>query len=59
MAKILYGVHGTLHGHAMRALTIARHFSEHEFLFVTHDRGTAVLKTRVPRGGDSRAPDHL
>jgi hypothetical protein len=43
MAKILYGVHGTLHGHAMRALTIARHFSEHEFLFVTHDRGTAVL----------------
>lgn len=43
MAKILYGVHGTLHGHAVRALTLARHFSEHEFLFVTHDRGTAVL----------------
>ena len=43
MAKILYGVHGTLHGHAMRALTLARHFSEHDFLFVTHDRGTAVL----------------
>ncbi|MFZ2089884.1 MAG: glycosyltransferase family protein [Desulfobaccales bacterium] len=48
MAKILYGVHGTLHGHAMRALTIARHFSEHEFLFVTHDRGTAVLKPEFP-----------
>lgn len=48
MARILYGVHGTLHGHAMRALTIARHFSEHEFLFVTHDRGTAVLKPEYP-----------
>ena len=48
MAKILYGVHGTLHGHAMRALTIARHFSEHEFLFVTHDRGTAVLSPEYP-----------
>ncbi len=32
----------------MRALTIARHFSEHEFLFVTHDRGTAVLKPEYP-----------
>ena len=48
MAKILYGVHGTLHGHAMRALTIARHFTEHEFLFVTHDRGTAVLQPEYP-----------
>ena len=48
MAKILYGVHGTLHGHAMRALTLARHFSEHEFLFVTHDRGTAVLAPEYP-----------
>jgi len=48
MARVLYGVHGTLHGHAMRALTIARHFSEHEFLFVTHDRGTAVLKPEYP-----------
>jgi uncharacterized protein (TIGR00661 family) len=48
MAKILYGVHGTLHGHAMRALTIARHFSEHEFLFVSHDRGTATLKPEYP-----------
>ncbi len=48
MARVLYGVHGTLHGHAMRALTIARHFSEHEFLFITHDRGTAVLKPEYP-----------
>ena len=48
MAKILYGVHGTLHGHAVRALTIARHFSEHEFLFITHDRGTAVLESEYP-----------
>ncbi|MGQ9687858.1 MAG: glycosyltransferase family protein [Desulfobaccales bacterium] len=48
MANILYGVHGTLHGHAMRALTIARHFPEHDFLFVTHDRGTAVLKPEFP-----------
>jgi uncharacterized protein (TIGR00661 family) len=48
MARILYGVHGSLHGHAVRALTIARHFSEHEFLFVTHDRGTAVLKPEFP-----------
>jgi uncharacterized protein (TIGR00661 family) len=48
MAKILYGVHGTLHGHAFRALALARHFSEHEFLFVTHDRGTAVLAPEFP-----------
>lgn len=48
MAKVLYGVHGTLHGHAMRALTIARHFPEHEFLFITHDRGAAVLKPEFP-----------
>lgn len=43
MAKILYGVHGTGHGHAVRALTIARHFAEHEFLFVSHDTGAAIL----------------
>ncbi len=48
MARIIYGVHGTLHGHAMRALTIARHFSEHDFLFVTHDRGAAVLAPEFP-----------
>jgi uncharacterized protein (TIGR00661 family) len=43
MAKILYGVHGIGHGHAVRALTIARHFGEHEFLFVSHDTGAAIL----------------
>ncbi len=43
MARILYGVHGTGHGHAIRALTIARHFAEHEFLFVSHDTGAAIL----------------
>ncbi len=43
MAKILYGVHGIGHGHAVRALTIARHFPEHEFLFVSHDTGAAIL----------------
>jgi len=44
MARVLYGVHGSLHGHAMRALALARHFSEHEFLFVTHGQGAKVLK---------------
>lgn len=37
MAKILYGVHGTSHGHAVRAVTLARHFREHEFLFITSE----------------------
>jgi uncharacterized protein (TIGR00661 family) len=44
MAKILYGVHGTGHGHAVRALTIARHFPEHEFLFLSHGAGAALLR---------------
>ena len=43
MAKILYGVHGIGHGHAVRALTMARHFPEHEFLFVSHGTGAAIL----------------
>jgi uncharacterized protein (TIGR00661 family) len=43
MARILYGVHGIGHGHAIRALTIARHFAGHEFLFVSHDTGAAIL----------------
>jgi uncharacterized protein (TIGR00661 family) len=43
MARILYGVHGTGHGHAVRALTVARHFPEHEFLFVSHGDGAAIL----------------
>ncbi|MEJ2673492.1 MAG: glycosyltransferase family protein, partial [Deltaproteobacteria bacterium] len=48
MAKILFGVHGTGHGHAIRALTIARHFAEHEFLFVSHDTGAAILGREFP-----------
>ncbi len=48
MAKILYGVHGTGHGHAVRALTIARHFREHEFLFVSHGTGAALLRREFP-----------
>ncbi len=37
MARILYGIHGTGHGHAMRGLTLARKLHEHEFLFVAND----------------------
>jgi len=48
MAKILYGVHGTAHGHAIRALTIARRFPEHEFLFVSHEAGPAILQGEYP-----------
>jgi uncharacterized protein (TIGR00661 family) len=48
MARILYGVHGTARGHAVRALTVARHFPEHEFLFVTHGQGTQVLAPEFP-----------
>ena len=48
MARILYGVHGIGHGHAMRALTIARHFPEHEFLFLSHDTGAAILGQEFP-----------
>ncbi len=44
MAKILYGVHGTGHGHAVRALTVARHYPQHEFLFVSHSDAAALLK---------------
>ncbi|MFC1884975.1 glycosyltransferase family protein [Thermodesulfobacteriota bacterium] len=43
MARIAYGVHGTGHGHAMRALTVARHYPDHEFLLVTHGDGSAIL----------------
>ena len=43
MARIVYGVHGTGHGHAMRALTVARHYPEHEFLFITHGDGAVIL----------------
>ena len=48
MARILYGVHGIGHGHAMRALTLARHFPEHEFLFLSHDTGAAILGQEFP-----------
>jgi uncharacterized protein (TIGR00661 family) len=50
MAKILYGVHGTGHGHAVRALTLARHFTGlgHEFLFVSHGTGAAILRREFP-----------
>jgi len=48
MARILYGVHGTGHGHAVRALTIARRFAEHEFLFVSHGAGAAILGQEFP-----------
>lgn len=48
MARVLYGVHGSLHGHAMRALTLARHFSEHEFLFISYDQGASLLQAEFP-----------
>lgn len=43
MARILYGVQGNGRGHAVRALTIARHYPQHEFLFVSHTDGIPLL----------------
>ncbi len=43
MARILYGVHGTGRGHAIRALTVARHYSTHDFLFVCHGEAARLL----------------
>lgn len=43
MARILYGIHGTGHGHAMRGLTLARYLKNHEFLFVAGDDAVGVL----------------
>jgi uncharacterized protein (TIGR00661 family) len=43
MARILYGVHGTGRGHAMHALTVARHHPQHEFLFVSHGEPARML----------------
>ncbi len=43
MANILYGVQGTGHGHAVRALTIARFFKEHTFLFISDSDGYDLL----------------
>ncbi len=48
MARILYGVHGTGHGHAIRALTIARAFPEHQFLFLSDGTGAALLAREYP-----------
>ncbi len=44
MARILYGIHGTGHGHAMRGLTIARQLQEHEFHFVANDDARSILE---------------
>lgn len=45
MAKIIYGVQGDAHGHAVRALTLARHFTKlgHEFIFVSCNDGIKLL----------------
>ncbi|MDE5833604.1 MAG: teichoic acid biosynthesis protein [Desulfovibrio sp.] len=48
MARILYGIHGTGHGHAMRGLTIARALPGHEFLFVASDDAPSVLEPEFP-----------
>ncbi|MDR1857760.1 MAG: teichoic acid biosynthesis protein [Desulfovibrio sp.] len=48
MGRILYGVHGTGHGHAMRGLTIARRLGGHEFLFVCDDDAPSVLEPEFP-----------
>lgn len=48
MARILYGIHGTGHGHAMRGLTIARRLGGHEFLFVANDDAPRVLEPEFP-----------
>ncbi len=44
MARILYGLSGGGHGHAIRALTIARHFAGHEFIFLSHGAGATAIK---------------
>ncbi|WP_315717196.1 MULTISPECIES: glycosyltransferase family protein [unclassified Bradyrhizobium] len=43
MARILYGVHGTGRGHAIRASTLAQHYSQHDFLFVCHGEAARLL----------------
>ncbi len=48
MARIVYGIHGTGHGHAMRGLTIARKLSQHDFLFVANDDALNVFKDEFP-----------
>jgi len=48
MARIIFGVHGTGHGHAVRALSIARKFSQHDFLFISHGTGAEILGREYP-----------
>lgn len=50
MARILYGVHGTGHGHAVRALALARHLAGtgHEIRFLSHGTGAAILRQEFP-----------
>lgn len=48
MARIIYGVHGTGHGHAIRALAVAQLMPEHEFFFVSHSSGQALLGKHHP-----------
>ncbi len=48
MAKILYGIHGTGHGHAMRGLTIARRLKQHDFLFVANDDALRIFGDEFP-----------
>ncbi len=50
MARILYGVHGTQHGHAIRALILARRLRAlgHEFLFVSSEEGAELLSREFP-----------
>jgi uncharacterized protein (TIGR00661 family) len=56
MTNILYGVHGIGHGHAIRALTLARFFPQHNFLFISDNNGYELLYPeykvlKVPGGG--------
>ena len=44
MVRILYGVHGCGRGHAIRALAVARHYAQHEFLFVGHANSARLLR---------------
>lgn len=48
MARVLYGIHGTGHGHAMRGLTIARRLRQHDFLFVANDDALRILGDEFP-----------
>jgi uncharacterized protein (TIGR00661 family) len=56
MTNIFYGVHGIGHGHAIRALTIARSFPQHNFLFISDSDGYELLHSeyqvlKMPGGG--------